>query len=301
MSAPALPAAVVERLRAAGESGTVITEEPIDRGTGAATDALARLTVHVRSAEGEPRNACLIRKRLSPLRSGRHGAGASDPRHWAYWRREADAYASGFLPAGPGLGAPRCFGVVGDDLYLEEVVGSVPPLPRAAEALARWQVPYDEALDRPWLSVDQLGRRLAVSSLDWGSVQADPRMVELWNSAGRLYERLAEVPRVLSHGDYSLGNLVDTGRDTVALDWATVGWEPVGFDLAHLALSCGEDPTAAYLEEPPVSELDPELVVLGFTTTVAVVGASRVHWMLSRGIEVPEWYVDFVWAHRPTP
>ena len=58
---------------------------------------------------------------------------------------------------------------------------------------------------------------------------------------------LDALPRVLSHGDYSLGNLIDAGEDVVALDWATVGWEPIGFDLGHLALSAGADPTEAWL------------------------------------------------------
>ena len=47
---------------------------------------------------------------------------------------------------------------------------------------------------------------------------------------------------VLFHGDYSMGSLVALGMDAVAPDWATLGWEPVGFDLAHLAPSTREDP-----------------------------------------------------------
>jgi hypothetical protein len=112
------------------------------------------------------RTVTILRKHLVPLASGRHAAEAGDPRHWAYWRREAEAYSSRFVPVGPGLRAPRCFGVVGNDVYLEEVTGGPPSVERAAEVLAGWQR-WDAALDRPWLAVDQLGSRVTVSDLDW--------------------------------------------------------------------------------------------------------------------------------------
>jgi thiamine kinase-like enzyme len=126
-------------------------------------------------------------------------------------------------------------------------------------------------------------------------------MWELWNQRCDILARIRKLPRVLSHGDYSLGNLIDTDPGVVALDWATVGWEPVGFDLAHLALSSGTDPVTAYLRAPRASDCDPELVIAGFRSTVALVGASRVHWMLTRTLEPPDWYTDFVWHHRPDP
>jgi len=39
---------------------------------------------------------------------------------------------------------------------------------------------------------------------------------------------------------------------------------------------------------------EPALVRAGYATTVALTGASRVHWMLSRGVAVPPGYTDFV-------
>ena len=108
---------------------------------------------------------------------------------------------------------------------------------------------------------------------------------------------LRELPRVLSHGDFSIGNLIALGADTVALDWAAVGWEPLGFDLAHLALSTGDDPIDAYLDG--VGAARANLVRRGFGAAAAIIGASRVHWMLANGIDVPAWYVDFVWEHQP--
>jgi len=120
-----------------------------------------------------------------------------------------------------------------------------------------------------------------------------------WDSRNALLARLDQLPRVLSHGDYSLGNLIELEGDVVALDWATVGWEPVGFDLAHLAVSAGVDPTRAYLDAPPPSVADPALVTLGFKIAVALIGSSRLHWMMASNLQPPDWYADFVWEHRP--
>lgn len=293
-----LPPAVIAGLGPDIGSASVVTEEPIGLGTGAATGGVTRLTVRLAGPRGT-RSITILRKHLAPLTAGRHAGGARDPRHWAYWRREAEAYTAGCVPEGPGLRSPRCYAVVDDQLYLEEVAGGRPSVERAAEVLAGWQVRWDEALDRPWLCRDQLAARVAVSELDWAQVNADPRMQELWVRRHELLARLKELPRVLSHGDYSLGNLIDAGGEVVAVDWATVGWEPVGFDLAHLALSAGADPTDAYCDAKPPSVADPALVTRGFTIAVALIGSSRLHWMMARNLEAPNWYTDFVWRHRP--
>ena len=193
--------------------------------------------------------------------------------------------------------SPKCFGVVDNEVWLEEVSGPVPTVEDAARHLARWQVAYGAQLDRPWMARDQLGRRLEVSHLDWGLVDADSRAVRLWESRSRHYEALCELPVVRSHGDYSLGNLVGRGADVVALDWATFGWEPLGFDVAHLGLSSGQDPRSAYLAS--TSRWAKNTVTKGFASALAIIGPSRVHWMLSSGVDVPDWYVDFLWEYQP--
>ena len=293
-----VPPAVVAGMGAGIDTATVIAEEAIGAGTGAATGAVSLLTVRTHGRDGG-RDLRILRKHLVPLTSGRHAKGAWEPRHWAYWRREADAYRSGFVPAGPGLRAPHCYAVVDDHLYLEVVNGDRPSATKAAEVLAAWQQLRVERLDRPWLCTGQLRARVSVSELDWTEVDADPRMERLWERRHQLLAQLDEFPTVLSHGDYSLGNLVSAGDDVVALDWATVGWEPVGFDLAHLALSTGTDSVDAYLAAAPPAVTEPQLLIRGFAIAVALVGASRIHWMTSRRLEVPEWYTDFVWQHRP--
>lgn len=95
---------------------------PLDGSSGASTEGLVRLSIRLATADGVEQLS-LVRKDFQPLRSGRHAHGAHDPGHWSYWRRELLAYASGLLPQGPGLRAPRCHGVFGSTLYLEDAGG----------------------------------------------------------------------------------------------------------------------------------------------------------------------------------
>jgi hypothetical protein len=270
---------------------------PLESGTGAATAGLARLTIRTSDPHCGVKEFKVVRKTLRPLRKGRHKYGADDPRHWAYWKRESLAYASSVLPRGPGLRAPRCHGVFDATIYLEDVESSLPDADRAILQLASWQ--STAALpDVPWLSGHQLAQRLEGSDLDWTAVDADDRAPTLWGARDELLAALTEVPVVPSHGDFHLGNLRADGPHTVVLDWGTFGWAPVGADLAHLALSTQRDLQDEYLTG--LSGRFPEaLVILAYRTTLVLVGASRVHWMLSSGNDVPEGYVDFLWANRP--
>lgn len=294
-----LPDAVVEKLVGASNAAVLrVREERIGEGTGAASGSVARLRVEIGTRAGDRVEVRIIRKVLRPLSEGRHAAGATEPRHWAYWSREADAYSSGLLPSGPGLRAPACLAVEDGIIYLQEAAGPAPSSDQAARHLAVWQVDFDASLDREWLARDQLGQRLQVSHLDWTGMEVDPGVVELWDRRWELLERIGRLPVVRSHGDYNIGNLVAEGSDTVALDWATFGWEPLGFDLAHLALSTGVDSRAAYRAAAPAQRGDD--LDAGFTASLAIVGSSRVHWMLSAGQTIPSWYVRFLLAHRPS-
>jgi hypothetical protein len=295
--APAVPDSVISSVCGRAEGSLLdVIGCPLDGGTGAATSDLARLTVRVREPGGV-KEFSVVRKSLRPLSSGRHKSGAEDPVHWAYWRREPLAYASEVLPMGPGLKAPRCHGVFDSTIYLEDV-GSFPAdACRAARQLGSWQstaaIP-----DVPWLGGHQLAQRIDASDLDWSAVEADRRAAMLWDARHRLLNALCDVPVVVSHGDFHQGNLRADGPDTVVLDWGTLGRAPVGADLAHLALSTQHDLLDEYLAGLRGS-FPEDLVDLAYRATMVLVGASRVHWMLSAGIEVPDVYVDFLWANRP--
>ncbi len=266
----------------------ILVEEPITTGTGAATGAIARLAG--RTSTGNV--FTMIRKEFRPLATGRHAAGVADPRHWAYWRREPLAYASGVLPTGPGLTAPQCFGVVDDVVYLQAIDGMRESPATAAHRLGHWQA-TTSVPDLPWLAGHQLAQRLAVSDLDWSTVDADPRLAAVWSRRHDLLSELRSVPHVLSHGDFHIDHLIAADDATVVLDWATFGVSPVGADLAHLALSTMDDLVDDYLTGA-AGAFAPSLVRIGYRVTLALTAASRAHWMSSRGMTVPPDLVDFV-------
>jgi hypothetical protein len=157
VSPASLPPAVISCLTDEGGAVVDMDEQVLPRGSGAASASVARISFLVRSGDGSERSISLVRKTLQPLTTGRHAKGSEDPRHWAYWRREAEAYSSGLLPSGPGLRAPRCFGVVDNDVYLQEVSGPAPSVEDAAWHLGRWQVGYNSARTGPgWLKTSSV-------------------------------------------------------------------------------------------------------------------------------------------------
>jgi Phosphotransferase enzyme family len=285
-----IPAPIVAAATGVPDAVAVSCREEVLGGAGAATASVTRLTGVARTAAGE-RPFSVVRKRCRPLTSGRHAKAAADPRHWAYWRREALAYRSGLLPPGPGLAAPRCLGVLGDDIYLTEVDGPVESPALAAMRLGVWQraTPVPR---RPWLAGHQLAQRLAVTELDWAGMPGTKSMSTLWDGRHALMRELKRVPRVLSHGDFHIGNLVAAGDTTVVLDWAALGVAPVGADLAHLALSTLTDPLDAYLDG--LRGRFGGAAAVGYRVTLVLTGVSRLHWMLSRGMPPPAGYAEFV-------
>ena len=293
-----VPDSVIKRVSGRYASSVVdVLSDPLPGGTGAATAGLERLTIRALSSSGDVDRFSVVRKSFRPLRSGRHQHGAENPGHWAYWKRELLAYASDILPSGPGLKPPLCHGVSDSTIYLEDVGSAPADAGRAARQLGRWQsvttVPHAS-----WLSGDQLAQRIEASKLNWSAVHTDRRAARLWDARHRLLAELSQVPVVLSHGDFHQGNLRATECDTVVLDWGTLGLAPVGSDLAHLALSTQKDLHDEYLAG--LNDQFPEhLVTMAYRATLVLVGSSRLHWMLSRGIDVPDGYIDFLWTNRP--
>lgn len=293
-----IPTSVLAAL--AGRPGASVAElhaHRISGGTGAATSEVVRLHGELKITGQPPEAFTIVSKTVRPLTQGRHAAHSQDPRHWAHWRREPLAYASGVLPSGPGLRAPRCYGVVDSTVFMEDVPDRREDPHVAAARLGAWHA-SSRIPNLGWLTTDQLAQRVAVSDLDWSNVDADWRATRLWETGSELLDRLGELPRVLSHGDFNVGNIAQCGDDTVAFDWATFGVAPVGADLAHLALSTLTDLSTEYLSglggRYPASA-----ALLGYQATMALVGSSRVHWMLAGGHQVPVGYIDFIWDARP--
>jgi hypothetical protein len=190
---------------------------------------------------------------------------------WNYYKREAEAYQSGWLDDLPGgLAAPRCFGVIERQdgscwIWLEDVtdeIGSPWPLEHyglVAHHLGQFNGAY--LVDRPlppwpWLSSKWLRQVIESSasaipllrdSLDHALIRrrmpgdAGDRYFRLWEQRGVYFDALDRLPQVLCHLDVFRRNLFSrrtAGGDpqTVAIDWAFAGRGALGEELVPLIL-----------------------------------------------------------------
>lgn len=207
----------------------------------------------------------LIRKRLRRPEPGAAPrtpwAASLDPRHWNYWRREADVYRSGELRASldrAGLGLPEAEVeeyADGVTLWLEDVAG-VPgtdfTLARhvaVAEAAGRWQA--QGPLQVPWASE----RFLRTYSTGWADTYRlfddddawrQPLVMDNWPAGLRerwarllahrefLLDVMERLPRTRSHLDFWVANQIQ--RPTggfVLIDWAFAGAGAIGEDVGN--------------------------------------------------------------------
>jgi hypothetical protein len=217
--------------------------------------------------EQERKNSwSLILKTIQPV------GGGTQVSAWNYYRREPDAYQSGWLDDLPGgLAAPRCFGVVEhpDDtcwIWLEDVadeVGSHWPLEQYG-VVARHVGQFNGAylVDRPmpswtWLSSGWWRKYIAESapaiplirdSLDHPLVRrgwpgdASARLFRLWEERNLHLDALDRLPQTLCHLDLFRRNLfarktVDGDDQTIVIDWSYTGRGAIGQELASLVLA----------------------------------------------------------------
>ena len=210
---------------------------------------------------------------------------------FAYWQREALAYASGLLDDQPdGLAAPRLYGSTdwpGPSvwLWLEEVAdtdGGAWPLARyglAARHFGAFNGAYLAGRplpDAPWLCqgwlrscidtviiqliayMEQTGawdqpviRRACPPSLS-------DRLRRLWDEREAFLAALDQLPQVLCHLDAFRSNLmarrVDGRDETVALDWAFVGPAAVGEEVSALVAASLLRGAVAIGEAGPLDE-----------------------------------------------
>jgi hypothetical protein len=265
-------------------------------GTGAASGQVQLVTATLSDSS----SIRLVRKTFSQLATGPHAAGSRRLDHWAHWNRELTAYRTGVLPTAADLRAPRLLGAVDETLYLEYVGDQQPTAAQAAVGLGRWHRTdhaADHAEDHPWLARHQLAQRVAVSDLDWSTVDLDEQLREIWQRRASYLSDLEQLPWSITHGDFSTGNLRLHDDDLVVVDWATLGVSPVGFDLAHLALATLDDSIVEPYLDGLQGRYEADAIHFGYRVTVALVGASRAHWMASRSIPLPPGYLDFVLTH----
>lgn len=203
----------------------------------------------------------------APTGEGAMSVAGRSPSSWNYWKREFLAFHAGLLDELPvGLVAPHCYGASEQEdesawLWLEEIADSYGPrwaFPQYAVAahqlgqlngafLAGRPLPV-----HPWLSsgflrgwVESFGPSIEGlrGALEHPLVQRGypgttaGRLARLWSEREQLFAGLGRLPRTLAHLDAMRHNLFvrqsAEGQDqTVAVDWAFVGIESVGVELA---------------------------------------------------------------------
>ena len=182
--------------------------------------------------------------------------------------RESLLYRSGVLASASTFAGPRCFGVTERAsgaywLWLEEVVDDIGhewPAERymlAARHLARFNASHMKgrtAVSPPWLSRSPLREAVRETSpvvarlsdvLDNPVIaaaitpEAAAALLALLHRSETWLDALDRLPQALCHWDAHRANLFSRtsgdGRvQTVAIDWANVGWGPLGADLWKL-------------------------------------------------------------------
>lgn len=190
--------------------------------------------------------------------------GRADPQDPQWWGREAEFYQSDLATTGwsDGVRAAQCHVDDHDgcrDLWLEEVSGipaSLDHASHAAEGLARWQMHHAHT-EHEWLSRGWIAKHLSRQDLDNDRTLAHPAWEEAidrgldpklrdWvrtrptdaNEIGRV---VSGFPQALANHDFHTFNIGRVDDQVVLIDWAYVGWGPIGHDAGHLALSAVED------------------------------------------------------------
>ncbi|MGW6198901.1 phosphotransferase family protein [Kribbella sp. NPDC055110] len=169
--------------------------------------------------------------------------GVQDPRHHAYWERQALVAESGVVAGTPGLRAPTCLGVERDADGITLRMAYMPPAERPPEALAGalGRFATSSVAEPRWAAHDVLRDRLRTVERrgGWASLNraglASPAIDELWRQRDSALAVLDGLPRVPTHGDAHPVNLLGRdGDDVVAIDWEQFGLGPAGFDLGYL-------------------------------------------------------------------
>ncbi|WP_043632287.1 phosphotransferase [Nonomuraea candida] len=187
---------------------------------------------------------------------------STDPRHWNYWRREADVYATD-LPAvwaGAGVRAPRLLKLVERDdgdlaLWLEDVAGR----PATAWSIDRHGLLGHQLglaqggagqVERPWTSRSFLrdyvdSKRVPYELLEDDSAWRHPligetfppglraELLRLHRDRAWLLTLLESLPRALCHLDLWPSNALDVDGRSVLIDWAFAGDGALGEDVGN--------------------------------------------------------------------
>lgn len=255
---------------------------PMRGGTGTSTVGLWRASIGDR--------AVVVKRLAVPDR--RDPPELSDPRHFAYWRREADVASFRLLDGAPGV-ALAATEVIEDAEGITLITDWVEDAANSglfvAHALGRF-AGADLAHVR-WLARNQLRDRLARVDRHGGWPTLERTTVAdvaeaLWRRRSTFLDELDALPQVARHGDPTPTNL--PGRDgdlLVALDWACLGYGAAGADLGLYLLPAREEfePLLdAYLLGLPAGLATREQVARAARITAVYTALTRAEWALAR-------------------
>ncbi|TWD83684.1 phosphotransferase family enzyme [Kribbella amoyensis] len=223
----------------------------------------------------------LVVKRLLP--------GPEQPRHHAYWQRQALVAESGLVARTPGLRSPTTVKVERDGSGITVWTSWVEPVAltsaELAHALGRFAASV--VAEPAWGARDVLRTRLATverrggwRALDRIELPAELRhaVEALWSRRAEALAELDALPRVPTHGDAHPVNLLGRdGDDVIAIDWEQFGVGPIGFDLGYLLLA--EDRT---LDDLLGAYGNRRGARRGAVITAAYTAVSRAAWSLDQ-------------------
>jgi hypothetical protein len=234
--------------------------QPLTSGTGQATGGVWR------TPDGQ------VVKRLVP--------GVQDPRHHAYWERQALVASSGIVADTPGLRTAECLGVERDaeGITLRTAYVALAEWTPEALAAALGRFSACSVAEPAWGARDVLRDRLRTVERrgGWHALARagleSPAIRELWSRRETGLAVLDDLPRVPTHGDAHPVNLLGRdGDDVIAIDWEQFGLGPAGFDLGYLLLAV----------DVPLDALDGD-VRRGALLVAAYTGVSRAAWALEQ-------------------
>ena len=232
----------------------------------------------------------VVIKRLGPP-SAADPAALADPDHFAYWRREAEVLSAGVVSET--MGVRSASAAVDEDadgitITTEFVEDAANNGLFVAHALGRFT--RNDLTGVRHLARGQIGARLARVEQQGGwptlaRTSAGVVTERLWARRAALLSALADVPQVPSHGDPTPANMCGRdGDEVIAVDWATLGYGPLGADLGQYALSAREALEPLLESYALGAGIDVEDARLGAYAMAVLTAVSRAEWSLSRAV-----------------
>jgi hypothetical protein len=284
------------------------------------------------ASEGQFNWSVILKIIQSPANVGWENMGeGEDQTHWNFWKREWFAYQSDVFSDLPDdFYVPHCYKtyeIPGNTifLWLEDIADSnignwtLDHFAFTAHQLGKLNATnFSDYMRKayPWLSIDR-NRQWIKMMPNWKDVLWDhPIMLnhypppienpfrQMLVESERFLSKLDLLPKVLCHGDtYPTNFMARNGKNgkmqTVALDWALMGIQPIGDDLGQFVLGAinmlkgsDEDLIQESLFDAYIAglhenglQIDPTLVRIGFTTSAALrVGLFQIY-LLSEEIK----------------